>query len=1128
MIDFPRRSRLLRCVLVFFIGLAAQPGLHAQQTPSITWPAPAAITYGTPLGAGQLDASSTVPGTFAYAPAPGVILPAGLQTLSVTFTPTDSTDYTSATASVPLTVNQATPTLTWEGLAPIKYGTALDASQLHARSGVPGTFAYAPAAGTILPAGSQNLSVTFTPTDSTDYAAATATDTLSVNKAMPLLAWATPAPISYGTPVTATQENATANIDGAFRYSQPLGWLPKAGSHPFAAYFTPTDTADYYSTATASVTLVVNQAIPVINWISPAPIAYGTPLSAAQLNATTTVPGAFAYTPALGTVLSAGSQTLSLTFTPTDTADYAAQTLSVPLTVNQASSGLTWPAPAPIAYSTALSATQLNATATIPGAFAYTPALGTILPAGPQTLSVTFTPTDTVDYSSSTVTTPLTVTPAVLTVTANNVAFTYGGSLPALTSAIAGYLNGDTRSVVKGAAVLSTTGTSTSQAGAYPISVAQGTLTAANYTFTFVSGTLTIKQATPVITWPTPAPVTYGTALSGTQLDATASVSGSFTYVPHSPTVLAAGTSHLNVTFTPDDSTDYKTVTAGVYLVINPAVLTLTATSFSRGYLAANPTLTYTVTGYVNGNLATGTPSLSTPATASSPIGSYPITIAQGTFSTPNYTLVYVNGTLSVTQATPVIVWPPPAPVLYGAVLDATQLNASASVPGTFVYNPPPGWLANPGTQPLSATFTPTDSTDYLTVTVTNQLIVENAPPSLSTSIQHVIVIMQENRSFDNLFNGFPGADTVQSGSSLGTSVALQPIPLEQGTDADHSHIGWWRDWDSGAMDGFTHPHVTYPLPNFPYAYVPQSETVPIWTLAQQYTLADRMFQSNSGESFTAHQYMIAGQSADADENPVTSEPAAIWGCDAPADSTVALVGPNGTDLPGVFPCFDYQTLADELDTANVSWRYYAQQIGKGGYVWSAYDAINHIRYSSDWTNNVVSPDTRIFSDLQNGNLAQMTWITPDFAYSDHAGVGATAEGPSWVADIVNAVGQSQYWYSTVILIGWDDWGGWYDHVPPPQVDNMGLGFRVPLIVVSPWARQGYISHQQHEFGSFLHMTEEVFNLPSLGTRDAISDDLSDCFDFTQTPQPYVQVPTSYSPSFFLSANPSNQPPDDD
>jgi phospholipase C len=193
-------------------------------------------------------------------------------------------------------------------------------------------------------------------------------------------------------------------------------------------------------------------------------------------------------------------------------------------------------------------------------------------------------------------------------------------------------------------------------------------------------------------------------------------------------------------------------------------------------------------------------------------------------------------------------------------------------------------------------------------------------PPTASQKIQHIVVIMQENRTPDNLFNGFPGADTVTSGLSYGTSVTLQPVPFEQGTDVDHSHTGWWTDWDNGLMDGFTHPKVTYPSPNFPYAYVPLSETVPYWKLAEAYTFGDRMFQSNTGPSFVAHQYMIAGQSADADENP-SAEP---WGCDAPAATRVALIGPNGTDLAGVYPCFDYQTMADILDQNHVSWRYYA------------------------------------------------------------------------------------------------------------------------------------------------------------------------------------------------------------
>jgi phospholipase C len=409
--------------------------------------------------------------------------------------------------------------------------------------------------------------------------------------------------------------------------------------------------------------------------------------------------------------------------------------------------------------------------------------------------------------------------------------------------------------------------------------------------------------------------------------------------------------------------------------------------------------------------------------------------------------------------------------------------------------------------------------------------VVGTSPPP-TNRIKHVVVIMQENRSLDNLFNGFPGADTVQEGNDKGASVPLQPVPLEAPFDPDHSHPAWEIDWDQGRMDGFTAEKVEkFPTSTYTYAYVPQSETAPLWALAEQFTLADRMFQSNTGPSFVAHQYMIAGQSAMAVDNP-NNEDISIngnWGCDSPPGTTVPVLGPNGTEIPGPFPCFDYQTLADLMDAQGVTWRYYApSEHHGGGYIWSAYDAIRHIRFGSDWTRNVISPNTQILADVPNGTLAQVTWVVPDAAYSDHAGPGITAEGPDWVGDVVNTIGESQFWSSTAILVSWDDWGGWYDHVNPPKVDAMGLGFRVPLIVISPWAKHGYVSHDQHEFGSFLHFTEEAFGLPSLGTRDAVSDDLSDCFDFTQTPVPYVPVSVRFPPTFFEQLSPSDRPPDND
>jgi phospholipase C len=384
------------------------------------------------------------------------------------------------------------------------------------------------------------------------------------------------------------------------------------------------------------------------------------------------------------------------------------------------------------------------------------------------------------------------------------------------------------------------------------------------------------------------------------------------------------------------------------------------------------------------------------------------------------------------------------------------------------------------------------------------------------------------------MFNGFPGADTVTSGkNSSGTTIPLVPQPLEYGVDFGHFHTSFTPAYDDGKMDGFDQEGEygfvsgvyteTAKDSNRMYAYVPRSETVPYWSLAGNNVLADRMFASNSGPSFPAHQYLIAGQSADADEVPDGS-----WGCDAAPGTTVSVLGPHGQDNAGPFPCFGYKTLATELDDAGDSWRYYAPAVGHQGYVWSAFDAIRDVRFGADWTRNVISPETTVLSDVANGTLAQVTWVIPSQTNSDHP-LGASNTGPEWVASVVNAVGGSPYWKSTAIFIFWDDWGGFYDHVVPDSVDIMGHGMRVPLIVVSPYAKRGYVSHVEHESGSILRFTEEAIGLPSLGTRDVISDDLSDCFDFKQTPRAFVPLATRLRADFFeRGPKVTAEPPDPD
>ena len=215
----------------------------------------------------------------------------------------------------------------------------------------------------------------------------------------------------------------------------------------------------------------------------------------------------------------------------------------------------------------------------------------------------------------------------------------------------------------------------------------------------------------------------------------------------------------------------------------------------------------------------------------------------------------------------------------------------------------------------------------------------------------------------------------------------------------------------------------------------------------------------------------------------------------------------TGTESVGPFPCFSYATAARLLDGAGVSWSYYAPAIGgvDQGEIWSAFDAIWPVRYGRDWVRNVKSPETTIFNDIAAKKLPAVSWVVPSWINSDHAG-SRSLTGPDWVGSVVNAIGESPYWQHTAIVVMWDEWGGWFDHVVPPQVPDPhthayeGFGFRVPVIVLSPYAKPGYVSHKRHEIASTLHFIEAVFGLPSLNGADARSDQFGDMFDFSQTP----------------------------
>ncbi len=409
-----------------------------------------------------------------------------------------------------------------------------------------------------------------------------------------------------------------------------------------------------------------------------------------------------------------------------------------------------------------------------------------------------------------------------------------------------------------------------------------------------------------------------------------------------------------------------------------------------------------------------------------------------------------------------------------------------------------------------------------------------------SSPISHVVIIVQENRSVDDLFNGFPGANTVKSGrNSHGQKVHLKPALLTAPYDISHAHSAFLIEYANGNLNGFdlvtSHCNVRSQCPPTnvrAYAYVPQSEVQPYWDMGEQYTFGDQMFQTNEGPSFPAHQYLVSGTSTikngsslRAAEEPRRPSGTVTGGCNSPPGSYVQVIDPLGNEKQTVFPCFHRVSLMEEANAASVSWRYY-QAHGHSG-AWNAPDAVKPIWKSSSYHDDVSYPPSNVLTDVANRNLASIVWVTPTAAASDHSGTN-DGSGPSWVASVVNAIGESKYWDSTAIFVVWDDWGGWYDHVAPQVRNSYELGFRVPLVVISPYAKRHYVSHVQHEFGSILKFTEEQFGLPSLGTTDVGADDLSDCFNFSSPPHRFKHIHAKYSARYFLDQPASNKDPDPD
>ncbi len=400
----------------------------------------------------------------------------------------------------------------------------------------------------------------------------------------------------------------------------------------------------------------------------------------------------------------------------------------------------------------------------------------------------------------------------------------------------------------------------------------------------------------------------------------------------------------------------------------------------------------------------------------------------------------------------------------------------------------PPASTASAGpTSPASPTSSPT-------------VVITGGGSGTLWPIKHVVFLIKENRTFDNLFGTFPGADGVSFGYDDG-----KRRPLILGTDGSigsedipHCYPCSRMAWNHGKMDGFSQDAASE---RWAYTQLRRAQLPNYWEWASRYVLGDNFFSSAQGPSFPNHLYAIAAQSGGAHDNPRRTgafRSSNTFGCDAPKGQTVTVVDSEGKEKQ-VQPCFEFQTEGDLLNDAGIDWAYYAADPDQLGYIWSAYSAIGHIRNTPQWQDHVLPVD-HVISDIQKDRLPPVTWIAPRYEVSEHPQY-SFCEGENWSTQVIDAIMKSPMWKSTAIFVTWDDYGGFYDHVAPPQVDDFGFGIRVPLLVISPFALNGEIDHHLGEFSSVLRFIEDNWDLRQLTPRDRAAENLSYDFDFTQKPR---------------------------
>jgi phospholipase C len=371
--------------------------------------------------------------------------------------------------------------------------------------------------------------------------------------------------------------------------------------------------------------------------------------------------------------------------------------------------------------------------------------------------------------------------------------------------------------------------------------------------------------------------------------------------------------------------------------------------------------------------------------------------------------------------------------------------------------------------------------------------------------IKRVVYLMLENRSFDNLFGRFPGANGTTTGVRWGQEVPIVHCPEWLPGDLLHDTSAWTTCYNGGAMDGFAiGDYGAY----FAYSQFGRDDIPNYYGWAEDFVLCDHVFASQAGPSYPNHLFLIAGQAGGAVDNPENILTKHLndgrvfksWGCDAYGDDVYVPVLDEAGNVTQHPSCFTFDTVGEQLSSRDIDWAFYSADPYQAGYIWQAYSAIKDVYENEELWDEHIWPVDDLLRDIEAGTLPPVTWVTPRYQLSDHPPF-STKHAHNWVTDIVNGIMRGPMWDDVAIFVTWDEWGGLYDHVAPPAVGDGALGFRVPMLVISPYAKRGYIDDAFAEFSAPLRFIEDNWGLPHLTKRIRDSHNFEHVFDFHRNPR---------------------------